>query len=359
MVKESQRKRFFEIFFLVLVVLVSVIFLRMLAPFFIAIILAALAARIFWGLFSRLQRLFRNTAPPAALATVLILAFAVILPLTLLGVAAYAELSSAFATVSQHYEELGGEDSPLEGLKDLPLVGRFLGELNLENIAESTENYSQEISEFAVSAFRASALGLAGGVAHTFLMLLLVFFFLLDGPSLINGIKEILPISHDDFHRITEEAVRTAGATLRATVVIGIGEGTFGTLMFLVFGLPAAILWGMVMVVASMIPVVGTNFVLVPAAIFVIMSGRLGAGLLMLGLSVAVVTFSQEVIKPILLGDSSGMHPAMVLLATLGGLAWLGVIGFILGPVIAALFVVLWRLFSRSYTDAAQVESDT
>ncbi len=359
MVKESQRKLFFEVFFLVLVVLVSAVFLRMLAPFFIALILAALAARIFWTPFCRFKRMFRNQAPPAALMTVLMLAVVVILPLGLLGAAAYAELSTAYIELSDRYEDLRGERSLLDVLQDLPVVGQSLAELDPEEVAKSTEDFLRGIGDLALNAFRTSFVGLAGAVAQTILMLLLVFFFLLDGPGFIDGIKELLPLAHEDFDRITNEAVRTAGATLRSTVVIGLGEGVFGTVMFLAFGLPAPFLWGMIMIVFSMVPLVGTNFILVPASIILALSGRLVAGLLMLGISLAVVSFSQNLVKPMLLGDSSGMHPALVLLATLGGIAWLGVVGFILGPVIASLFIVVWRLFSRYYTGAEEFNGST
>ncbi len=359
MAKESQRNRFFEIFFLVLVVAVSVVFLRLLEPFFISLILAALAARIFWAPFSRLKKLFRNQAPPAALLTVLILTVVVILPLGLLGAAAYAELSTAYLELSERYEELRGEHSLLEMLRDLPVVGSSLEELDPEALVESSEEFLRGLGDLALNAFRTSFLGLAGGVAQTILMLLLVFFFLLDGPAFIDGIKKLLPLADEDFDRITNEAVRTAGATLRSTVVIGLGEGVFGTILFLSFGLPAPFLWGMIMVVFSMVPLVGTNFILVPASIILVVSGRPLSGLLMLAISLAVVSFSQNLVKPMLLGDSSGMHPALVLLATLGGIAWLGLVGFILGPVIASLFMVVWRLFSRYYTGADEFSGST
>ncbi len=359
MAKESQRKRFFEVFFLVLVVLVSVVFLRMLAPFFIALILAALAARIFWAPFCRLKSIFRNHAPPAAVVTVIILAVAVILPLGLLGAAAYAELSTAYVELSERYEEFRGEQSLLEVLQELPVVGPSLAELNSEDLVESTEEYFQRLGDLALNAFQRSFVGLAEGVAQTMLVLLLVFMFLVDGPKFIDGIKTLLPLADDDFERITNEAVRTAGATLRSTVVIGLGEGVFGAIMFLIFGLPAPFLWGMLMAVISMVPLLGTLSILVPGSIVLMLSGRLVAGLLMFGISFAAVSFSQNVLKPMLLGDSSGMHPALVLLATFGGIAWLGLVGFILGPVIASLFVVVWRLFSRYYAGAEKLHWNT
>ncbi|MCA1754376.1 MAG: AI-2E family transporter, partial [Spirochaeta sp.] len=180
-----------------------------------------------------------------------------------------------------------------------------------------------------------------------------------DGPKFIDGIKALLPLADDDFERITNEAVRTAGATLRSTVVIGLGEGVFGAIMFLTFGLPAPFLWGMLMAVISMVPLIGTLSILVPGSIVLMLSGRLVAGLLMFGISFAAVSFSQNILKPMLLGDSSGMHPALVLLATFGGIAWLGLVGFILGPVIASLFVVVWRLFSRYYAGAEELHWNT
>jgi predicted PurR-regulated permease PerM len=126
-------------------------------------------------------------------------------------------------------------------------------------------------------------------------------------------------------------------------------EGALATALFAVFRLPSPFLWGIIVMVLSMIPLIGTNLVLFPAGILTIVSGRPFAGLAILVAGTVGVFFTQNVVKPKLLGDRSGLNPALALLATVGGIAWLGIIGFLIGPVLASLFIVVWRQFALRY----------
>jgi predicted PurR-regulated permease PerM len=119
--------------------------------------------------------------------------------------------------------------------------------------------------------------------------------------------------------------------------------------LFLVFGLPSPFLWGVITMVLSMIPLIGTNIVLIPTGLITLFSGRPAAGLIIIITGAVGVAITQNVVKPKLLGDRTGLHPALALLATIGGIAWLGLIGFLVGPVLAALFIVVWRQFARRY----------
>jgi predicted PurR-regulated permease PerM len=101
--------------------------------------------------------------------------------------------------------------------------------------------------------------------------------------------------------------------------------------------------------VLSMIPLIGTNIVLIPTGLITLFSGRPAAGLIIMITGAVGVAITQNVVKPKLLGDRTGLHPALALLATIGGIAWLGLIGFLVGPVLAALFIVVWRQFARRY----------
>jgi predicted PurR-regulated permease PerM len=98
-----------------------------------------------------------------------------------------------------------------------------------------------------------------------------------------------------------------------------------------------------------MIPLIGSNLIIIPAGLVVLFSGELGAGLVIIVAGVVGVAITQNMVKPKLVGDRSGLHPALALLSTIGGIAWLGLIGFLVGPVLASLFIVVWRQFARRY----------
>jgi predicted PurR-regulated permease PerM len=140
-------------------------------------------------------------------------------------------------------------------------------------------------------------------------------------------------------------------ATMVSTLIIGIIEGLFGGILFLIFGLPSPVLWGVVMLIVSMIPLVGTNVIIVPAGIVMIASGRYFAGIVIIILGLVGITLSQNLLKPKLLGNRSGLHPALVLISTLGAIIWIGVIGFLVGPLMASLFIVVWNQFGFKYRE--------
>jgi predicted PurR-regulated permease PerM len=113
------------------------------------------------------------------------------------------------------------------------------------------------------------------------------------------------------------------------------------------------------MAVISMVPLVGTNLILVPAGTVLILQGRVVAGLVIILVGLAGVAVTQNIIKPKLLGDRSGLHPALALLAILGGIAWLGIVGFVIGPLLVSLFIVIWEQFGRRYRSALDSRNHT
>ena len=124
-------------------------------------------------------------------------------------------------------------------------------------------------------------------------------------------------------------------------------------MLFALFGIPSAALWGLIMVVLSALPMVGINVAIVPAGVVLIIMGDIGRGVGLIVAGVAGVVLSQNVLRPKLVGDRSGLHPALVLLATLGGLAWLGLIGFVIGPILATLAMIAWQQFANRQREAA------
>ena len=122
----------------------------------------------------------------------------------------------------------------------------------------------------------------------------------------------------------------------------------------MLFGLPSATLWGLIMVLVSVLPLLGINAVIVPAGVVVIIMGDVGRGVGLIVVGVTGAAVSQNLLRPKLVGDRSGLHPALVLVATLGGLSWLGLVGFVIGPMLATLAMIAWEQFaSRHGEDAA------
>jgi predicted PurR-regulated permease PerM len=184
-----------------------------------------------------------------------------------------------------------------------------------------------------------------------FAMLYTMFFFLMDGDKLLNKILYYLPLQDQDEQRILERFTSVTRATLKGTAVIGILQGSLAGLAFWVAGIPSAVFWGTIMAVLSIIPGIGTALVWGPAAIILAAGGSyLKAGGLCLFCAVAVGSID-NLLRPVLVGKDTQMHELMIFFGTLGGIFMFGVMGMIIGPIVAALFITIWEIYGVAFKD--------
>lgn len=348
------RRWVLEGFFLLMVVGLTAAFFRVMAPFLLDIVFAMVFAALAWPALRWLERRIALRRPLAALLTVLGALAAVALPLgvvaALLSVRTVGGIRAAVAAWPQAIARLSIGDV-LAWARSLPVIGPFVATIEPEiqrTLKEAVEAGSVAAARFA----RQILSGLAAAVAHTALTFFLLYFLLKDGEALMARVRRLLPLSRREADELFADVRNTAGATLASTLVVGLIEGTFGGLLFLVFGLPSPLLFAMLMTVMSILPYLGTNGILVPAGIIQIALGRPVAGAAIIASGIAGVAFTQNVVKPRLVGDRTGLNPALALLSILGGIAWLGMAGFVAGPLVVSVFIVIWDQFGRRYRAA-------
>lgn len=349
---ERSSIRVIEIFFLLLVVALSYGFYLVMRPFILNIFLAAIFTSVLFPAHSRLTRRLGGRRAVASLLLVLIVFVAVTVPVTIIAILVYSEAVSGYAAFVAEVPRLALELSSidlLEWAREIPILSDYADELEPLQLSEMLRNAVGSISDFVLSATQRSFVSASTALANFLLVLLLMFFFFQSGHRLMMALYNVVPMPNRELREIAAETRRTTTATLISTLVIGVIEGGYGALLFLVFGLPSPFLWGIVIMILSMIPLIGTNLVLAPAGVILIATGRIWAGIIMILLGLGGVAVTQNVIKPKLLGDRSGLHPALALLATIGGIAWLGLIGFLVGPLVATLFLVVWQQFGIRY----------
>jgi len=138
-----------------------------------------------------------------------------------------------------------------------------------------------------------------------------------------------------------------ARATVKGTLVIGLVQGFLGGVIFAILGIQGAVFWGVVMAILSLLPAIGAGLVWGPAAIFLLVAGQWIKGLILVAFGVLVISMVDNLLRPVLVGRDTKMPDYLVLLSTLGGLSLVGISGFILGPVIAALFIALWQMYEQ------------
>ncbi len=219
------------------------------------------------------------------------------------------------------------------------------GEINLEQIV-------QTVVTRASAFIYTNAIGLIKGFTTFFLDLLLVlfiaFFMFLQGDDFINAIKNLSPLDQAHNEEILRETEATIKATLWGTVIVAFVQGILGGVGFMIFGLPQPAFWGTVMIPAAVIPLVGSAIIWGPAAVYLIFTGHLGSGIgLIIWGGVAVGTID-NVLKPILMKGSGSTPAVFVLFSILGGIAYFGMIGFILGPLVLSFLLSLLRIYQKT-----------
>ena len=358
--RDSDRYLLEGVFILVLVAF-SVAFYRVMAPFILDIFIALVLTNIFGGVHRWFFSITRQRGRLAAGLTLLVAFVTVAIPVTLIALLIYGEIAGSVANVQQRWPQIAAAVNSLvafQSIDQLPLLNRFsefLPDLDLTRLIRNTVTTG---SNFIVDLTQRSFANVTLAIFNGVIVLLIMFFFFLDSERVVRRVYETIPLPNSEIDQIAQETFNTTSATLISTIIIGLMEGSLAAVLFLIFGLPSPFLWGAITVVLSMIPLIGTNLVLFPAGIVQIAMGRVGPGIIILLGGAVGVTITQNLIKPKLLGDRSGLHPAIALLATIGGIAWLGLIGFLIGPVIASLFFVVWRQFGRRYRTLLETKNE-
>ena len=339
------RKQIQDAFFIVLLVGLSVAFIRLLSPYLVAIAVAVILALLLRHPLNWLLRLGVARGAATALVVVALMVLGAVF-LILFGILLTSELEEGVRTIRSEWPKLLAWAQ-----QRLPWMQALVEQYELEQrISDLLGNAASQILSLSQAALSSVAAGILRAVVVAFV----VIYLLLDGEKLKKRLYQLLPLDRTQTDQLMQRAAQTLDATVLGTLFIGVLEGTFGGLLFVLFGLPSATLWGLIMVLVSVLPLLGINAVIVPAGVVVIIMGDVGrgVGLIVVGMTGAVV--SQNLLRPKLVGDRSGLHPALVLVATLGGLAWLGLVGFVIGPMLATLAMIAWEQFaSRHGEDAA------
>lgn len=191
-------------------------------------------------------------------------------------------------------------------------------------------------------------------VLHLCITLYLAFFLIRDGQSLAAKVRRaiMLPRGHAD--ALMERFATVVRATVKGNLVVAVVQGSLGGLAFGFLGVSGAVLWGTVMAFLSMVPAVGASLVWAPVALYLFATGAVLKALALVAWGVLVIGLVDNLLRPILVGKDTGLPDYVVLMTTLGGLAAFGLNGFVLGPMVAAMFLAVWDLYTQSHETASQ-----
>lgn len=340
------RPRFEDGFLLVLLLLLSVTFGLVVAPFFAAILWAVIAAILFMPLNRRLLRRMPGRPNGAALLTLLLIVAMVIAPSIVLALALLQEATDFYGLIHSGAINFNGLFQHLQaalpdwattalrrlGLTDVDSVTDRLG----TGIADGLRTLATQLLQIGQGAF---SFIVALGV-----MLYLTFFLLRDGEKLSEKLIEATPLRASQREALFHQFVVVIRATIKGSIVVAIVQGLIGGIIFWLIDIRGAILWGVLMGAFSLLPAVGTGIVWVPVAIYLLVTGAIWKALILIFCGLFVIGMVDNVLRPILVGRETRIPDYVVLISTLGGLDLFGFNGLIVGPVVAALFIAIWNI---------------
>jgi len=332
-----------------LLMIVTVLFAIVLWPLSGAVSWAVFIAIVFSPLQERSAHVCRGRRGWAAFGTLVVIIVSVLLPTALLtasitqeAAAFYERFKTGDISLSEYFQRgidalpswvRGGLDRL--GLADLSEVQRKL----VEALGRSSQALTSRVMTIGQNTLEF--------VVNLFVMLYVLFFLLRDGKSLAAQAARALPLEKRHTERLLKQFATVVRATVKGNVVVALVQGTLGGLAFWVLGISGPLLWGALMALLSLLPAVGAAMVWGPVAIYLLSTGSLWPAAALTAWGVLVIGLVDNVLRPILVGKETRMPDYLVLIATLGGLAAFGINGFVIGPVIAAIFLATWDIFAE------------
>jgi predicted PurR-regulated permease PerM len=341
-----------------LVAMLTAAFLFILWPFMGAVLWAVAIAIVFEPVHARVREQTGQRATLASLLTLALIVLIVILPLILVGSAVVQEAAAAVQKIRGGQVNFGQYLQMV--VAALPeWVRNLLDRLGLMNLAALQQQLASLLAgsgQFITTHLLGLGQNTLDFVVALFVMLYLLFFLLRDGRTLSHQIAQTLPLRPEHAQRLLAQFVTVVRATVKGNIVIAVVQGVLGGVAFAVLGLPGALLWGTLMSLLSLLPAVGAALVWGPVAAYMLFTGQVWSAVGLTLWGVLAIGLVDNVLRPILVGRDTRLPDYLVLVTTLGGIAVFGINGFVIGPVIAAMFLVAWNLFASL---RRQVQDDT
>lgn len=342
------KKLFPQLFFLLLIMLVTATFFGLILDYLLAVFWAVVIAILFYGTYQKVLTKVKGKKNLASALTLTMILLLVVIPILLVstaivneGIEVYGKVQSGELNIKEIVQSL--QDRIPIGEQRLRKIG-----LNVEKVKDAVAEGVTTISQNIGNQLLGLTQNLMGFVVQFFLMLYILFFFFRDGPELLQSLMRIMPLDDAKEWELMQRFASVARATAKGSMVVALVQGTIGGILFAAVGIPGALLWGVLMTVLSLLPI-GSGLVWGPAAIILFIQGDIGRAIAIIIVGVLVIGLVDNFLRPRLVGQDTKMPDYLILLSTLGGIAWFGLSGFVLGPIIAALFITCWQMVGTQY----------
>lgn len=334
-------KKFQVYFFITVLTLSGVLTLFVFRPYLTLLAFGGVLAVISRPLYLRLNRLIKSDIA-AAFLTVICMTLAVLLPSALFFASLSSELISAFSNIKGYFD----------GTTVLQVAEKYLPNAVHDQIpailTEATRlirGIAEALSQNLIGFFS----NLFGIVFGCIVVLISAYYLLKDGTKIKMSLLALSPLG-DEYDEIVFRKVITAvSAVMNGTLVMGLVKGVLAGVFFWIFGIPAPLFWGTMTGFASFMPVFGSALITVPAVLYLLIIGKVGAAIGLLAVSVVIIGAIDNFLQPKLVESKTNIHPLLILLSILGGLQFYGFAGFILGPLTLAVLMALIDIYEKEF----------
>jgi predicted PurR-regulated permease PerM len=344
---------------LVILLFIGALFLQVMAQFLLPLFLAVLLVVVFQPVHDRVCEKLKGRQRVAAGLTTLLIVAAVLLPLAGILVQAAGEavtIYQAYAHSAQAKDEAVGSDPPESAAKRLlspAELAKFIVVVGKKaRLTLSEEEVAATIREKAAPLLAPITLRSArftGGLLMGFVIMIIgIYYFLADGPTMIHKLMQLLPLENEYEHQLIDEFARVSRAVVLASLLSAAAQGVLAGIGYYFAGLGAVFFLTLLTMLLALVPFVGAAAVWLPASLWLYFGeGRLGAAIALAIYGVVVISMADNIIKPMVLHGRSSIHPLLALLSVLGGVQALGPIGIFVGPMVVAFLYALLNMFNR------------
>lgn len=335
-------------FFFIILALVSVATFFIFQPFLIAILVAAVLSVIFRPIYDFFLSKLGERRGWSAILTSFVSILILLIPFSIILTLVVNEISVLYQSISS---DENFYDNNLASAIRFVESNEFLRMFGLGDMVskEAIGSALSQIGQYSISFLQTVYQSLIHFIFMTFVMFFSLYYFLVHGKEVMKMIMNLSPLKDEHERLLVQKFVSMSRATIKGTLIVAFVQGLIGGITFAIAGIPSATIWAILMMLLSLIPMLGSSIVWFPAGMIMLFTGNVWEGVFIIAVGLLIISLIDNFLRPELVGKDVQMHPLIVFFSTLGGIAMFGFLGFIIGPIVVALFLSLWEIYEVEF----------
>lgn len=347
--------------FLLILAVVTMLMVVIVYPFAQPLLWAALAAIMFQPLYRTILRRVRGRRNAAAGLSLLVIFFVVMVPAAWIGSLVVEQALVLVDTLQKQPPDLAALFDSV--YTSLPGIAREAVDRSGWADITMAQTRIQNLVTESAGMIASQAVSIGSGALSFFLSfsvaLYVMFFLLRDGERIGRTVLCAVPVQRSIADRLAERFLGIVRATIKGTGIVALVQGALGWIALMIAGVPSSLLFGVLMTIFALIPVIGAGAVWLPAGLWLLATGATWQGIFVLVTGFFIISSADNVLRPILVGRDTGIPDWIILITTLGGISLVGFSGIVLGPLVAGLFLASWSILREQREADEETKRET